>query len=204
MKKEIRAFNFEVRAEENEQHGHFLSGKPIVFGQRTNLGWYDEVIEQGALDTTDLKDVRFLVNHNVDMIPLARSRNNNENSTMQLSVDADGLGIRVDLDTENNADARSLYSAVGRGDITGMSFMFIVDKDSWDDVDTEHPTRHVRSIRQVMEVSAVTFPAYSQTSIQTRGIADALDSAKASLESEKAKRAELRLAKEKLKLKARV
>ena len=203
MKKEIRAFNFEVRAEENEQHGHFLSGRPIVFGQRTDLGFYDEIIEAGALDTTDLKDVRFLVNHNTDMIPLARSRNNTENSTMQMSVDADGMGIRVDLDTENNADARSLYSAVSRGDITGMSFMFVVDKDSWDNVDTEHPTRHVRSIRQVMEVSAVTWPAYSQTSIQARGIADALDSAKASLESERAKIAELKLAKEKIKLKAR-
>jgi len=203
MKKEIRAFNFEVRAEENEQHGHFLSGRPIVFGQRTDLGFYDEIIEAGALDTTDLKDVRFLVNHNTDMIPLARSRNNTENSTMQMSVDADGMGIRVDLDTENNADARSLYSAVSRGDITGMSFMFVVDKDSWDNVDTEHPTRHVRSIRNVMEVSAVTWPAYSQTSIQARGIADALDSAKASLDSERAKVAELKLAKEKIKLKAR-
>ena len=203
MKKEIRAFNFDVRAEENEQHGHFLSGRPIVFGQRTDLGFYDEIIEAGALDTTDLKDVRFLVNHNTDMIPLARSRNNTENSTMQMSVDADGMGIRVDLDTENNADARSLYSAVSRGDITGMSFMFVVDKDSWDNVDTEHPTRHVRSIRNVMEVSAVTWPAYSQTSIQARGIADALDSAKASLESERAKVAELKLAKEKIKLKAR-
>jgi HK97 family phage prohead protease len=137
------------------------------------------------------------------MIPLARSRNNTENSTMQMTVDADGMGIRVDLDTENNADAKSLYSAVSRGDITGMSFMFVVDKDSWDNVDTEHPTRHVRSIRNVMEVSAVTWPAYSQTSIQARGIADALDSAKASLESERAKVAELKLAKEKIKLKAR-
>ena len=200
MKTEIRAFCFEVRAEENEQHGHFLSGRPIVFGQRTNLGWYDEIIEQGALDTTDLKDVRFLVNHNTDMIPLARSRNNNENSTMQMSVDADGMVIRVDLDTENNADARSLYSAVGRGDITGMSFMFVVDKDSWDDADTDHPTRHVRSIRQVMEVSAVTFPAYSQTSIQTRGIADALDSAKASLDSERAKLAEIERRKQKIRI----
>lgn len=200
MKTEIRAFCFEVRAEENEQHGHFLSGRPIVFGQRTNLGWYDEIIEQGALDTTDLKDVRFLVNHNTDMIPLARSRNNNENSTMQMSVDADGMAIRVDLDTENNADARSLYSAVGRGDITGMSFMFVVDKDSWDDADTDHPTRHVRSIRQVMEVSAVTFPAYSQTSIQTRGIADALDSAKASLDSERSRLAEIERRKQKIRI----
>lgn len=183
---EIRNLEFEVRAESNEEHGHFLSGRPIVFGQRTDLGWYDEIIDRGALDTTDLKDVRFLVNHNTDMIPLARSRNNTSNSTMQLSVDADGMGIRVDLDTENNTDAKSLYSAVGRGDITGMSFMFSVDKDSWDEADSDHPTRHVRSIKRVLEVSAVTFPAYSQTSIQTRGLADALDSAKVSLESVRA------------------
>ena len=200
MKTEIRAFNFEVRAEENEEHGHFLSGRPIVFGQRTNLGWYDEIIEAGALDTTDLKDVRFLVNHNTDMIPLARSRNNTDNSTMQMSVDADGMVIRVDLDTENNADAKSLYSAVNRGDISGMSFMFVADKDSWDDVDTDHPTRHIRSIRQVMEVSAVTFPAYSQTSITTRGLADALDSAKASLESERERLAAIERQKQKIKI----
>lgn len=200
MKKEIRAFDFEVRAEENEEHGHFLSGRPIVFGQRTNLGWYDEVIEAGALDVTDLKDVRFLVNHNTDMIPLARSRNNTANSTMQMSVDAEGMGIRVDLDTENNADAKSLYSAVGRGDITGMSFMFVVDKDSWDDADTEHPTRHVRSIKTVLEVSAVTWPAYSQTSIQTRGLSDALDSARESLDSERARIAEIEKRKQKIRI----
>ena len=202
--KEIRSFAFDVRAEQNEDHGHYLTGRPIVFGQRTDIGRYDEIIEQGALDTTDLKDVRFLVNHNIDMIPLARSRNNNENSTMQMSVDADGMVIRVDLDTENNADARSLYSAVGRGDVSGMSFMFSVDKDSWDDVESEHPTRHVRSIKRVLEVSAVTFPAYSQTSIQTRGLSGALDSAMESLESERARKSELKLAKEKLKLKARI
>lgn len=200
MKKEIRTFDFEVRAEQNEEHGHFLTGRPIVFGQRTNLGMYDEIIEQGALDTTDLKDVRFLINHNVDMIPLARSRNNNENSTMQMSVDADGMGIRVDLDTERNADAKSLYSAVERGDISGMSFMFTVDKDSWDDAETEHPVRHVRSIRQVLEVSAVTFPAYSSTVIQARGLADALDSAKASLDSERARLAEIERRKKKIRI----
>jgi len=200
MKTEIRAFDFEVRAEENEEHGHFLSGRPIVFGQRTDLGWYDEIIETGALDNTDLKDVRFLVNHNTDMIPLARSRNNNANSTMQMSVDEEGMGIRVDLDTENNADARSLYSAVERGDISGMSFMFSVDGDSWDDVDTDHPLRHIRSIAKVIEVSAVTFPAYSQTSIQTRGLSDALDSARESLDSERARLAEIEKRKQKIRI----
>lgn len=199
MDKEIRVFNFEIRAEQNER-GRVITGRPIVFGQRTDLGWYDEVIERGALDTTDLKDVRLLVNHNVDMIPLARSRNNTANSTMQLTVDDDGLVIRADLDTENNNDAKSLYSAVERSDIDGMSFMFTVDKDSWDDVDTDHPVRHVRSIRRVYEVSAVTFPAYSQTSIQARGLSEALDSAKESLESEKARIREIERRKQKIRI----
>ena len=185
MKKEIRTFDFEVRAEENER-GKTLTGVPIVFNARSNLGWYDEIIESGALDDTDLKDVRFLVNHNTDMIPLARSRNNNENSTMQMTVGDEGMTIRVDLDTENNADAKALYSAVSRGDISGMSFMFTVDGDSWDDVESDHPTRIIRKIDRVFEVSAVTFPAYAQTSIQARGLSETLDSAKDSLESAKA------------------
>ena len=186
--KEIRAFNFEVRAEQNEEHGHFLAGQPIVFDEPTDLGWYTEIIDRNALTDTDLRDVRFLVNHNTDMIPLARSRNNNANSTMQMSVSESGMDIRVDLDTENNADARSLYSAVARGDISGMSFMFTVDKDTWEGLESEHPTRRVNSIGKVFEVSAVTFPAYEATSIQARGLSEALESAKASLESERAEK----------------
>lgn len=199
MNKEIRAFNFEVRAEE-EERGKVLTGRPIVFSERTNMGWYDEIIEEGALDETDLKDVRFLVNHNTDMIPLARSRNNNENSTMQMIVVQEGMDIRVLIDTENNADARSLYSAVDRGDITGMSFMFTVDSDSWDDIESAHPTRTIRKIGKVFEVSAVTFPAYEQTSIQARGLSEALESARESLESARASKRELELRKKKIKI----
>lgn len=186
MNKEIRSFNFEIRAEADEK-GSVITGTPIVYNERTDLGWYDEIIDDGALAETDLRDVRFLVNHNTDMIPLARSRNNNANSTMQMAVTENhGMDIRVNLDTENNADAKSLYSAVNRGDLSGMSFMFVVDEDSWEDLESEHPTRHVRSISKVFEVSAVTFPAYSATSIQARGLSDALESAKTSLESAKA------------------
>ena len=204
MKKEIRAFEFEVRADQNEENGKFLSGRPIVYDAKTNIGPWDEIIDRGALDETDLKDVRFLINHNTDMIPLARSRNNNANSTMQMSIDEQGMAIRVNLDVENNADARSLYSAVERGDISGMSFMFTVGEDSWEDLDGEHPTRHIHALSKVFEVSAVTFPAYSQTSITARGLSDTLESGKESLESARAERRALELAKEKVKLKARI
>ena len=201
MNKEIRAFNFDVRAEQNEEHGTFLTGQPIVYNERTDLGWYDEIIDNGALTDTDLRDVRFLVNHNTDMIPLARSRNNNANSTMQMEIiDNVGMSIRVDLDTENNSEAKSLYSAVKRGDISGMSFMFTVDEDRWEDIDSEHPTRHIVKLSKVYEVSAVTFPAYEATSIQARGLADALDSAKASLDSVKAEKREIERKKQKIRI----
>ena len=177
-----RAYNFEIRAENDDKHGDHIVGRPIVYDSRTDLGYFDEIIEAGALDNANLRDVRFLVNHNTDMIPLARSRRNNENSTMQLTVDKDGMGIRVNLDTENNSEARNLYSAIKRGDITGMSFMFTIDGEEWEDLDGDHPTRHIKSIGQVYEVSAVTFPAYEATEISARN-KEALDKAKNTLES---------------------
>jgi HK97 family phage prohead protease len=166
----------------------------------TDLGWIRETIDPGALDNTDLKDVRFLVGHDTSGIPLAKSRDNNENSTMQLSVSERGMDIRVDLDIENNPRAKELYSAVKRGDISGMSFMFTVDSDIWEDLESEHPTRHIRSISKVFEVSAVTFPAYEATSITARGLSDALESAKASLESAKAEQRAIERKKQKLRI----
>lgn len=185
MEKRNRFFEFEVRAEKDEEHGSILTGTPIVFGQATDMGgMFQEVIDSDALNETDLRDVRFLVGHNTQMIPLARSRRNNKNSTMQMEVKEHGMDIRVDLDTENNSDARALYSATDRGDISGMSFMFTVDGEEWENLDSDYPTRHIRSIGKVFEVSAVAFPAYEQTSLEARS-AEALENARAALESEK-------------------
>lgn len=180
-KLEQRSYNFEVRAEETE-NGSIITGRPIVYNSRTNLGWFDEIIESGALDGADLTDVRFLINHNTDMIPLARSRRNNGNSTMKMTPDFQGLNLDfVKLDTENNMDARALYSAVQRRDISGMSFMFSVDDEEWEDLESDHPTRHIKKIGSVVEVSAVTFPAYDATEINARS-KEALDNARSALE----------------------
>lgn len=181
---EQRSYTFELRAEENADHVGVITGRPIVYESKTDLGIFDEVIARGALDGADLRDVRFLVNHDTSKIPLARSRNNNVNSTMQLMPDQDGLAIRVNLDVQNNTEARNLYSAIERGDITGMSFMFRVDKEEWSNLESDHPLRTVRSISDVVEVSAVTFPAYESTSISVRN-KQALDSARSALDSAK-------------------
>ena len=187
MNKEFvqRMFEFEIRTEMNKDESvGILRGRPVVYNSRTDLGWFDEIIERGALDNADLKDVRFLVNHDTKMIPLARSRNNNANSTMQMTIDAQGMAIRVNLDVKNNSEARNLYSAVERGDISGMSFMFNIDDYEWSELESDHPTRHIRKISDVVEVSACTFPAYEDTTISTRN-KEALDSAKLALESAK-------------------
>lgn len=181
---EQRAYTFEMNAEQNENEVGVITGRPVVYESKTDLGFFDEVIERGALDKADLRDVRFLVNHDTSKIPLARSRNNNANSTMQLMPDDQGMAIRVNLDVKNNSEARNLYSAIERGDISGMSFMFRVDDEEWADLETDHPTRHIRKISKVAEVSAVTFPAYEDTSISVRN-KEALDNAKLALASAK-------------------
>lgn len=201
---EQRSYLFEIRAEETDA-GNIVTGRPIVYNSRTDLGWYDEIIEPGALNKTDLTDVRFLVNHDTSKIPLARSRRNNGNSTMQLTVDNDGMGIRVTLDTENNNEARALYSAVQRGDISGMSFMFGIRDEEWENLDSDHPTRHIKDISTVVEVSAVTFPAYESTEINAR-CKGALDNARSAVETARQQREptvdtdELELLKEKARI----
>lgn len=196
-----RTLNFDMNTEEVETKGR-ITGRPIVYNSLTDIGYFYEQIAPGALDHTDLRDVRLLINHDTSRIPLARSRRNNENSTMQLIPVVEGMDFRADIDIENNAEARALYSAIERGDISGMSFMFIIDGEEWTDLDTDKPTRTITSISKVYEISAVTFPAYEDTSINVQRSLDkeALDSALATLESEREAHRQLELAKAKLRL----
>ena len=103
------------------------------------------------------------------------------------------MHIRVKLDTENNTDAKNLYSAIQRGDVSGMSFMFTVRGEDWKNLDSEYPKRTITDIEKIFEVSAVTFPAYEDTSIKARAVS-ALESAKRELESAREKEKELKKA----------
>uniref|UniRef100_UPI003AB8A663 HK97 family phage prohead protease n=1 Tax=Eisenbergiella sp. TaxID=1924109 RepID=UPI003AB8A663 len=184
---EQRAYSFEIRAAEEDGKG-VITGTPIVYESRTDLGWFDEIIARGALDGADLTDVRFLVNHDTKGIPLARSRRNNGNSSMTLTVTERGMEIRTELDIENNSEACNLYSAIRRRDITGMSFLFGIADEEWQNLDSDHPTRIVRAISTVVEVSAVTFPAYKDTEISARS-KDTLESARLAVETAQQQRA---------------
>ena len=174
----------EIRVADNNDKEKIIEGHAVIFEQKTNIGdFFFEVIDRHALDDADtLRDVPLVINHDWCQVPLARSRRNNGNSTLTLTIDDVGLAIRAKLDTENNQDAKKLYSAVERGDISGMSFAFRVGDEEWQNLDSDMPTRRIKKISRVFEVSAVNFPAYEQTDIHARA-KTTLESAKKALEN---------------------
>lgn len=177
----MRGYDWSYETREEDGQG-IIEGHPVVYDQLTDLGYFDEIIEKGALDKTDLRDVRLCLNHDTSVV-YARSRSNTPESTMRIWVEEDGLHFRANLDMENPL-AKAYYSMIERRDIDKMSFMFSVDGDTWEDLDSEHPTRHINSIGSIVEISAVTFPAYDSTEIQARS-KEALESARQQLESER-------------------
>lgn len=193
----LRAFALDLKTDE---HGT-VEGYATVFNQRTNIaGMFDEQIDSKAFDGADLTDVVLLVNHDISRLALARSRRNTSNSTLQLSVDSKGLKIKAVLDVDNNTEAKNLYSAISRGDIDGMSFMFSVSDEKWENLREEVPLRTITKINKVYEVSAVNFPAYKGTEIYAKS-SEPLANEKTALENArsviKSQDAELALAKEK-------
>ena len=87
---------------------------------------------------------------------------------------------------DESARAKDLFTAIRREDINKMSFMFSIDDEEWEDLESDHPTRHIKKIGSVVEVSAVTFPAYDATSINARS-KEALENARAAVETAKLK-----------------
>jgi hypothetical protein len=122
---------------------------------------------------------------------------------MQLIVDDRGLNFRAKLDIENNAEAKALYSAVKRQDITGMSFAFSVKEEKWYNLDTDLPTREIHKFNKIYEISALWSPQYEETNIMARD--EALDSAdKLALENARSRELESSNELEALKLKAQI
>ena len=110
--------------------------------------------------------------------------------------------MRANIDIENNTDSKALNSAVRRGDITGMSYMFEVAEEEWKDVDKEMPTRIIKKVSKVIEVSAVNYPAYEDTTIYARALLS-LDNEKKALDNARAKK-QLEIRKRRISIKTKI
>lgn len=179
--KEIRLK--ELRASEpTEDTKMIVEGYAIVFDEPTDLG-YIEVIERGALDNCDMRDVCLKYNHEDDFLIMARTRN----ESLQLEVDEHGLKIRAELiDTSSNRD---IYKSIQAGLLDKMSFSFTVSDASWDTIDGRD-VRRIKGIEKLFDVSVVDVPAYDQTEIYARS--------KSVAEKEQEEYHKLKLEKEKL------
>ena len=153
MKKQTR--NYEIQATEKPL---VLEGMAIVFDKPAQIGTCTEYISRDALQGVDLSNVALLVNHDGAGIPLARSP-----KTLTLTVKEEGLAMRAEL--PDTAQARAVYEAVKRGDLSQMSFAFDVGSYTFDE---ETQTRTITQISKVYEISVVNFAAYQETNVQAR------------------------------------
>lgn len=163
---EKRTIETEVRASVTEDGMVRMVGYAATFDREADGLPFREVIKPGAfkrsLDRGD--DVFLLVNHDTDELPLARR----SSGTLSVTEDATGLLVEATLDPKNPR-AAELASALERGDVDKMSFAFTVAPEG--STRTKDGLRELRDLN-LFEVSVVTWPAYSDTTVGLRSADD--------------------------------
>ena len=178
--KEIRllAENLEARQNEDKPESMIVEGYAVVFDSPATHG-FTEIIDKGAFNGCDMKDVCLKYNHNDSHFILARTRNN----SLRLTIDDKGVFIHAELiDTTSNRD---VYKMIQARLLDKMSFAFTVEEEKWD---LATDTRTILKIDKLYDVSVVDTPFYDTTSIYARALS--------TLESEKEKLDNLRAKKE--------
>lgn len=153
--KEIRKLDMQFRAVDNPDEMK-IEGYAVVFNSPETYD-YTEVIDEHALDETDMSDVVLRYNHNDSFMVLARTRN----KSLQLNVDEKGLMIDAKLQ-DDITDHKNIYNAIKSGLIDKQSFAFSVEEDEYD-YDTD--TRTIKKIGKLYDVSVVDQPFYNATDV---------------------------------------
>jgi HK97 family phage prohead protease len=166
MSKEFRIFTFkpEVRSADSPQ----ISGYAAVFNTTADLGMFRERIKPGAFTRAiqESQDVRCLFNHDADYV-LGRTKS----GTLRLSEDDQGL--RFECDMPNTQMGRDVREMILRGDVDQCSFGFVVTKENVSYNQDGTVDREIQDV-DLFDVSPVTYPAYTETSVEARSRDEAL------------------------------
>ncbi len=140
-------------------------GHAALFERRTwigppRLGFWEQVARGAFTKSVGEADVRFLVNHDPNLV-LARTTS----GTLRLSEDS--VGLLADADLARTSYGDDLAISLERGDVTQMSFAFEVVREGWEVLGDETEMRTILEAK-LWDVSAVTFPAYSDTDAALR------------------------------------
>lgn len=158
----------EFRAIEESDGQRYLEGYAAVFNSRSELlGNFIEVIEQNAFADVLDNDAVALLNHDPNY-PLARR----SNGTLTLEQDSTGLKTRFRL--PDTSYATDVWNMVRDGLLKQMSFAFEVGKEGWSKLQDGTPLRSIQKVKRLYDVSVVTYPAYPETSIHARSMAEQL------------------------------
>jgi len=166
MEKRLVNVDWELRSEDEAVKE--IVGIGAVVETKTDLGWFEETVKRGAFDGADMSDVVALFNHDPNQI-LGRT----SAGTATVSINEDGnLRYSFIPDMENPVH-KSVVRSIQRGDIKQSSFAFSIKRDggsAWLNSDKygEMGHREIRAIDKVYDVSPVTYPAYSATSVSAR------------------------------------
>lgn len=187
MKQERRTFTGTVIARaEGEGMPKVIGGIAAVINSVTDLGYFEEVIEQGAFDNALSKeyDIRCLFNHEAELI-LGRTLS----GTCNVFVNADGNLEYTWVPDYENPTHMSVVRSIMRGDITQSSFAFTIKEQKWSE-STKYGSmgkRTITMIEDLYDVSPVTYPAYADTEADARSVVAMRDQER---EIEEAKRSQ--------------
>lgn len=169
MEMELRNSKIEFRVESQDGQAMTVSGYvnktsewSEVLGNTTK---FVERIAPGAFARAlqnATNDIDFLAEHN-DQLILASTRNNS------LQLKEDNIGLYMEATIAPTSWGKDYYQLISDGILRNMSFGFVALKDSWDVREDGVYERTIEEL-QLIEVSVVKNPAYSQSTIAARGI----------------------------------
>jgi HK97 family phage prohead protease len=159
-------------AEKRFESDYYVEGYASTFNDPYMLYEFDgteywEVIDPDAFRDCDMSDVIFQFNHGGRVF----ARQSNE--TLVVEPQLHGLFIAADLGSTSSS--RSMYEDIAAGLITRMSWGFMPDWESIEDVYDEESrkfTSTIHRVERIYDVSSVSLPADPNTEISARSYFD--------------------------------
>ncbi len=156
----------EIEIREDDDGNRTISGYAVKWEKKSHvLGYFMKFREQfkkgSFADSLNDGDQRFLWSHDSAKV-LGRIKNNT------LRLKEDDVGLHFELDLPNTTLGNDTYESIRRGDVDGVSFGFNNPEDHVEEFDDDIPLRTIKKAN-LIEVSAVAFPAYPDSEVAARG-----------------------------------
>lgn len=172
---EIRSIETSFDSKDNVIEGYAIRFNTVseILYDKEKRRFFREIIDKEAItqELIDNSDIKFLFNHDKERL-LAR-RNKGQGS---LNVEVRDEGVYFSFECPNTTVGNDLKEMIRRNEVTTCSFAFVDgDNIEWDFSDREIPTRTVKSVRGIYDLSAVLDAAYSQTEISCRSLDEMME-----------------------------